>query len=139
PFQPREDSLIAFGGVELHANPTDGSEPDILREVNGRYEVTRLWRELIADGTLPWEYHGTATGYKVVKLPKFAATFAGDNRLIGFVTKYNGISLVNTPSSVNVFAAGADTYRQLTSDANFYLNIASSDSGWGDSYTPSVD
>ncbi|WP_370511199.1 carbohydrate binding domain-containing protein, partial [Paenibacillus odorifer] len=31
PFQPREDSLIAFGGVELHANPTDGSEPDILR------------------------------------------------------------------------------------------------------------
>ncbi|MEK4879496.1 hypothetical protein [Paenibacillus sp. FSL R5-0908] len=139
PFQPREDSLIAFGGVELHANPTDGSEPDILREVNGRYEVTRLWRELIADGTLPWEYHGTATGYKVVKLPKLAATFAGDNRLIGFVTKYNGISLVNTPSSVNVFAAGADTYRQLTSDANFYLNIASSDSGWGDSYTPSAD
>ncbi|MNB94273.1 hypothetical protein D3C75_414240 [compost metagenome] len=139
PFQPREDSLIAFGGVELHANPTDGSEPDILREVNGRYEVTRLWRELIADGTLLWEYHGTATGYKVVKLPKLAATFAGDNRLIGFVTKYNGISLVNTPSSVNVFAAGADTYRQLTSDANFYLNIASSDSGWGDSYTPTVD
>ncbi|MBY3623741.1 hypothetical protein HGO21_29955 [Acinetobacter sp. CUI P1] len=138
-FQPREDSLIAFGGVELHANPTDGSEPDILREVNGRYEVTRLWRELIADGTLLWEYHGTATGYKVVKLPKLAATFAGDNRLIGFVTKYNGISLVNTPSSVNVFAAGADTYRQLTSDANFYLNIASSDSGWGDSYTPSAD
>ncbi|OMD04749.1 hypothetical protein BJP49_23050, partial [Paenibacillus odorifer] len=136
PFQPREDSLIAFGGVELHANPTDGSEPDILREVNGRYEVTRLWREMVLDGTLPWEYNSTASGYKALRISKLGAVFSG-NYIVGFATKYNGQTLVNT--SDPIATAGADKFRQRAEDAYFYLSVSSADSGWGDSYTPSVD
>ncbi|OMC73017.1 hypothetical protein BK121_08900 [Paenibacillus odorifer] len=136
PFQPREDSLIAFGGVELHANPTDGSEPDILREVNGRYEVTRLWREMVLDGALPWEYNSTASGYKALRISKLGAVFSG-NYIVGFATKYNGQTLVNT--SDPIATAGADKFRQRAEDAYFYLSVSSADSGWGDSYTPSAD
>jgi hypothetical protein len=136
PFQPREDSLIAFGGVELHANPTDGSEPDILREVNGRYEVTRLWREMVLDGALPWEYNSTASGYKALRISKLGAVFSG-NYIVGFATKYNGQTLVNT--SDPIATAGADKFRQRAEDAYFYLSVSSADSGWGDSYTPSTD
>jgi hypothetical protein len=136
PFQPREDSLIAFGGVELHANPNDGSEPDILREVNGRYEVTRLWREMVLDGALPWEYNSTASGYKALRISKLGAVFSG-NYIVGFATKYNGQTLVNT--SDPIATAGADKFRQRAEDAYFYLSVSSADSGWGDSYTPSTD
>ncbi|OME23428.1 hypothetical protein [Paenibacillus odorifer] len=136
PFQPREDSLIAFGGVELHANPNDGSEPDILREVNGRYEVTRLWREMVLDGALPWEYNSTASGYKALRISKLGAVFSG-NYIVGFATKYNGQTLVNT--SDPIATAGADKFRQRAEDVYFYLSVSSADSGWGDSYTPTTD
>lgn len=132
PFQPREDSLLAFSGVELHANPNDGSEPDILREVNGRYEVTRLWRKMALDGSLPWAFDVSLTGFKVVKLAKLAATVpmsANNSAMI----KYDGKPM----SAYTGSASGADGYRQNGGDTSLFITIASADSGWGDSYTPS--
>ncbi|ETT46266.1 hypothetical protein BSK66_25480 [Paenibacillus odorifer] len=137
PFQPREDSLIAFGGVELHANPTDGSEPDILREVNGRYEVTRLWREMVLDGFLSWGYHASTTGAKGVyaNLLAPAAIAAGSSpNTAAIAIKYNGNSLPRD-GNVNI----ADTYAINSVSSRVYVVVSSTDSGWGDSYTPSTD
>ncbi|OMD21343.1 hypothetical protein BJP48_30195 [Paenibacillus odorifer] len=134
PFQPREDSLIAFGGVELHANPTDGSEPDILREVNGRYEVTRLWREMVLDGSLPWGNASNYTGFKRVGI---TTAISDSTALTGsyFVSKYNGTPLMYA----NAWDA-ADKYSLIGPATKlFQVTIANSDSGWGDSYTPSTD
>lgn len=133
PFTPCEDSLIAFGGVELHANPTDGSEPDILREVNGRYEVTRLWREILLNGSLPWVFQDSFTGFKRVSILRtyFGDLPANSAQMAG--VKYNGLPLIsnyNVPTAADVVGSGPS-----------YLNvsISSADSGWGDSYTPSTD
>ncbi|WP_339308817.1 hypothetical protein NSS98_21115 [Paenibacillus sp. FSL E2-0274] len=137
PFQPREDSLIAFGGVELHANPTDGSEPDILREVNGRYEVTKLWREMVLDGSLSWGYHASTTGAKGVyaNLLAPAAIAAGASpNTAAIAIKYNGNSLPRD-GNVNI----ADTYAINSVSSRVYVVVSSTDSGWGDSYTPTSD
>ncbi|MEK3658178.1 hypothetical protein NSQ29_01285 [Paenibacillus sp. FSL F4-0236] len=134
-YQPREDSLIAFSGVELHANPMDGSEPDILREVNGRYEVTRLWREMVLDGFLSWGYHASTTGAKGVyaNLLAPAAIAAGASpNTAAIAIKYNGNSLPRD-GNVNI----ADTYAINSVSSRVYVVVSSADSGWGDSYTPS--
>ncbi|MEK4479572.1 hypothetical protein MKZ23_09080 [Paenibacillus sp. FSL R5-0876] len=128
PFLPREDSLIAFGGVELHANPTDGSEPDILREVNGRYEVTRRYRKIVLDGSLPWTYHDDySTGYKQVRVPILNSVTDSN-----YVTKFDGRSI---PYAYPITTGD----KALLSQGWFYLSIFSIDSGWGDSYTPTPD
>ncbi|MEK3867014.1 hypothetical protein MHH60_26440 [Paenibacillus sp. FSL H7-0716] len=136
PFQPREDSLIAFSGVELHANPTDGSEPDILREVNGRYEVSRLWRKLVLDGSLPWAFQEGWTGFKRVKLASGVNVLS--NTSSSAITKFNGVPLAQALSDASSYSA-ADVFRTTTGSIVLTLTIASADSGWGDSYTPSVD
>ncbi|WP_405173799.1 hypothetical protein [Paenibacillus sp. FSL H8-0260] len=130
PFQPREDSLIAFGGVELHANPTDGNEPDILREVNGRYEVTRLWRKSNLVGDWSWLFDTNYTGFKRVRviLPTSSGINASER-----VTKYNGYPLY--PSAGVYSAADQSTLY----NGVLYITIANTDSGWGDSYTPTPD
>lgn len=127
-FQPREDSLIAFGGVELHANPTDGSDPYILREVNGRYEVTRRYRKIVLDGSLPWTYHDvSSTGYKQVRVPILNSVTDSN-----YVTKFDGRAI---PYAYPITTGD----KALLSQGWFYLSIFSIDSGWGDSYTPTSD
>ncbi|WP_339246918.1 hypothetical protein NST58_06725 [Paenibacillus sp. FSL R10-2796] len=130
PFQPREDSPISFGGVELHANPTDGNEPDILREVNGRYEVTRLWRKSNLVGDWSWLFDTNYTGFKRVRviLPTSSGINASER-----VTKYNGYPLY--PSAGVYSAADQSTLY----NGVLYITIAITDSGWGDSYTPTSD
>ncbi|MEK5417333.1 hypothetical protein [Paenibacillus sp. FSL L8-0708] len=130
PFQPREDSLIAFGGVELHASPNDGNEPDILREVNGRYEVTRLWRKSNLVGDWSWLFDTNYTGFKRVRviLPTSSGINASER-----VTKYNGYPLY--PSAGVYSAADQSTLY----NGVLYITIANTDSGWGDSYTPTPD
>ncbi|MEK4993271.1 hypothetical protein [Paenibacillus sp. FSL H7-0918] len=134
-FQPREDSLIAFGGVELHANPTDGSEPDILREVNGRYEATKLWREITLSGLQDWTVLSTHTGYKRLRSLGIAPTLSDSS--ISALVKFDGKVLTQTFSDVPSSAA-ADVYRTSAS-GNTTVTVSSTDSGWGDSYTPSAD
>ncbi|MEK5414506.1 hypothetical protein [Paenibacillus sp. FSL L8-0708] len=130
PFQPREDSPISFGGVELHANPNDGSDPDILREVNGRYEVTRLWRKSNLVGDWSWLFDTNYTGFKRVRviLPTSSGINASER-----VTKYNGYPLY--PSAGVYSAADQSTLY----NGVLYITIAITDSGWGDSYTPTSD
>ncbi|MEK3735716.1 hypothetical protein NYE47_00950 [Paenibacillus sp. FSL H7-0941] len=135
PFQPREDSLIAFGGVELHANPNDGSEPDILREVNGRYEVTKLWREITLSGLQDWTVLSTHTGYKRLRALGIAPTLSDSS--MSALVKFDGKVLTQTFSDVPSSAA-ADVYRTSAS-GNTTVTVSSTDSGWGDSYTPSTD
>ncbi|WP_342409820.1 hypothetical protein [Paenibacillus sp. FSL R10-2778] len=130
PFQPREDSLIAFGGVELHASPNDGNEPDILREVNGRYEVTRLWRKSNLVGDWSWLFDTNYTGYKRVRVT--LPTPSGMNTSER-VTKYTGSPLY--PSAGIYTAADQSTLY----NGVLYITIANTDSGWGDSYTPTSD
>ncbi|MNW36732.1 hypothetical protein D3C74_137500 [compost metagenome] len=132
PFKPQRKSMLAFQ-TELHANPTNGNDPDVLFEQNSEYKKLAKWKKVALDGTLPWAFSNTFTGYKQLYLTNFPLSRVSD---VGFATKFNGnqLQLLTTTSS----DTSADQFKILT-NTNMVINVANIDSGWGDSYTPTAD
>jgi hypothetical protein len=127
PFEPHQPSYLYLPDVKLRAN-ADGSVADqFYMDGEGNPRAVRRFREMVLDGSLAWQFHANAAGYKIVKFP---LTDGADRSGVGI--KYNGTILPDK--------AALDGANQLTVWNNFiYLSIAASDSGWGDSYIPTVD
>lgn len=129
-FQPQQKSMLALQ-TELHANPTDGTDPDALFHRVGGYLKLAKWKKVIVDGSLPWRLiHAAGTGYKnpitsISGLPKIKGTNQG------CVTNYRGSIL--SPSTPN---AEGGFY---IDSSNIVLSIPNTDSGWGDTYSPTAD
>lgn len=131
PFQPQRKSMLAFQ-TELHANPTDGSDPDLLFEQDGQYFKLERWKKVVLDGSLVWNLETSiaVTGFKRV-LTSLSASYNPSNWSPSG-TKYNGKILDRTGSGVD----------KLSGDAggkNVIIEVPNADSGWGDSYTPTAD
>ncbi|WHX50565.1 hypothetical protein QNH46_07935 [Paenibacillus woosongensis] len=130
PFEPQRKSVLAFQ-TEIHANPVDGSDQDVLFEQDGEYRKLAKWKKVIVDGSLPWRLiHAAGTGYKnpiasISGLPKIKGTNQG------CVTNYRGSIL--SPSTPN---AEGGFY---IDSSNIVLSIPNTDSGWGDTYSPTAD
>ncbi|MFD1270638.1 hypothetical protein ACFQ3Y_24825 [Paenibacillus motobuensis] len=130
PFKPREDSMLAFQ-TELHANPTDGSEPDELFEQNGQYFKLEKWKKFVLGGSLGWTYHSTGTGFKRFQLDGFSG--AVDS---AYVTKYNGANLSRVAWGTNTSSADQQAFQGV---GRLIISISNTDSGWGDAYSPTAD
>lgn len=135
PFKSRRDTMLALQ-TELHANPADGSDPDVLFEREGQYFKLAKWKKAILDGTLSWENAGrtgsTASHkYRIVRAPLSSVGVADT----GYITKYDGFALKRT-SVGNWTTANMQIFY---TDNNVYISIADNDSGWGESYTPTAD
>jgi hypothetical protein len=96
----------------------------------GRAVKVKRWEDTLLDGTLSWTLTSSNPGYKIVSVANFAssavaATIQG--------VKYDG-SLLTTVNEVT----GANQV-QLNSDLTLTVGVSEADSGWGDSYTPTVD
>lgn len=137
PFKPQRKSMIAFQ-TELHANPSDGSDPDVLFEKEGQYYKLAKWRKVILDGTLNWRMAGTViAGAKALAIDGFSALFGGNSAIQQEVaTKYNGAKL--TVQKTGEFAAG-DRINYSSGNGVLYLSVPNTDSGWGENYTPTAD
>ncbi|WP_339816771.1 hypothetical protein MKZ15_15350 [Paenibacillus sp. FSL R7-0216] len=131
PFKPQRKSMLALQ-TTLHANPTDGSEQDVLFEKEGQYFKLAKWKKSIIDGSYAPTLGSTPTGYKVVRLDYPAI---GGLANTGYVTKYDGkvLSRVNYGASTTA----ADQFVSGSS-GDVHIAIANTDSGWGDSYTPTA-
>lgn len=131
PFKPQRKSMLALQ-TELHANPADGSEPDVLFEREGQYFKLAKWKKIILDRSLNWAFlDGVTDG--ISKRVSFvnALDIAATN--YGFLTKYDGKRL-----ATNVETYGnPDSFAVSSSGAT--LCIANADSGWGPNYTPTPD
>lgn len=131
-------ATLAFGGIELHADPADGSDPDILREVDGRYEVVHKYKKIILDGScsLGLLMIQRLTGYVRVSIDidvVDSAVFANGGRFEGYwATKYNGESL----AAADPFTRPDAIDFRSSYGSRFLLSVANTDSGWGDAYTP---
>jgi len=129
PFLPQRKSMLAFQ-TELHANPTDGNDPDVLFERDGQYFKLEKWKKVVLDGSLNW---GFLDGYNGAKRVTVSTSFAIAGTNNGFVTKYNGKPLVtnintyDTPDSFGITAS------------SLLLNVPNKDSGWGPDYSPTQD
>lgn len=130
-FKPREDSLLALQ-TELHAHPDTGANPDIIFERDGQYFKLSKWKKIILDGTRVWKIGeaGGAAGLKQVKSPGIAV---GASSGSGIATKFNG-KLLPQGSTGNTPDTNA-----VTASWDVYISIPNTDSGWGNSYTPTED
>lgn len=133
PFKPQnKTSLTAY--TELNSN-VDGSVKDTLEYVSGKPKKVKRFEKVVLDGSYEWVYNNSSAGVKrvgaIITNNWFPHT-AGK----GILTKYNG-KLLTLGTSVAT-TAPADTFT-LWSDQRVYLDIASTDSGWGDAYVPTAD
>ncbi|MUG66554.1 hypothetical protein GNP94_11140 [Paenibacillus campinasensis] len=132
-FVPREDFMLAFQ-TDLHANPVDSSDPDVLFEREGQYFKLAKWKRVVLDGSLNWGYSASSssTGYKGVYCTGLAPNSINRSALI---TKYNG-TVLETKSDGQI--TGPDQNNGI-GGSNLYLSIPNADSGWGADYTPTQD
>jgi hypothetical protein len=127
-FEPQNNDY-AYIPVTLASN-SDGSVRDSFDSRLGT--VLRRWKTDVAlDGSLTWAYLADDTGYKAVNT---SLTGAKINTQIA--TKYDGKILGTILDSVSVIGQSAD--KAKLDSLNLALTIADSDSGWGESYTPSA-
>ncbi|MCF2717892.1 hypothetical protein LWE69_11945 [Paenibacillus sp. UKAQ_18] len=115
--------------TDLYADPITGANADTVFERDGQYFKNKNWQGLTLDGSLPWVYYETATGYKVVRLP--ITNGLSDRER---VSKYDG-KLIQ-----HAFPVSASDQSYLSAASNALgLSIPVADSGWADGYTPTTD
>ncbi|WP_372632981.1 hypothetical protein [Cohnella sp.] len=131
PFEPQKPSFLYLPDCNLRSN-VDGSVGDRLyTDGQGKPRVTRRFREMVLDGTMSWGAWTDYTGYKRVRVP---VTSAIPNT--GVSVKYDGKIIAYVADGQP--APSADT-QAISSDGYAYISIADTDSGWGETYTPTVD
>ncbi|WP_059052381.1 hypothetical protein [Paenibacillus senegalimassiliensis] len=132
PFQPQRKSMLAFQ-MELHANPMNGSEPDVLFKENGEHLKLAKWKKFVLGGLLDWnvDMGNVAPTYKPVYV-RDGTISAVD--YITYVTKYTGALLTNR---ITASYTGAD--QSLMYKNGIHITISNVDSGWGDDYIPTQD
>lgn len=107
----------------------DGTNNDsVAWDQNGNIVVTSKWQDVNLDDNQSWAFSSDATGYKVVKVPSFAIDVT--NGTVKGV-KYDGTFL----SPVTSITAG-DQVELTSTDNVLYVSLKDTDSGWGESYTP---
>ncbi|WP_431090071.1 hypothetical protein [Paenibacillus sp. 8b26] len=129
-FKPREDAMLALQ-TDLYADPVTGANTDTVFERDGQYFKSKKWRSLVLEGSLSWVIGDTSsTGLKQVKV---VGLVSGAVSASGWATKFDGkiIPQGTTGSTTDTNA--------VTGAGDLYISVATSDSGWGDSYTPTAD
>lgn len=127
----REDAILALQS-SLYADPVTNENADEVFEKNGQLYKISMWSKVSLDNNLTYRSVASSPGYKIVGCT-LSQPVAAYNRLI--VTKYNGHILTRNPNMT-----GADNaYFRIADLSDFNISISNADSGWGDSYTPSID
>ena len=124
PFKPREDDYLIFP-EKLHSN-IDRSVYDEITYRDGQYWKNSRFKELELDGSLGWTFNTDGSGFKTVY-----CIFSGGILDSATVVKYDGKPLTRIPYAV---PGAAD--QQAYNGNSLVIAIADTDSGWGESYTP---
>ncbi|MGE6229557.1 phage tail protein [Paenibacillus chitinolyticus] len=132
PFKAREDDYLFFSDVKLASN-VDGSVTDEVTERDGKYWKRSRFREVEVNGSLPWLFNIAGAGLKRVFASSAVAEYVSQWQLRSSVVKYDGKIMIP-----GAHMDGMDRYTFEDSDL-LYVTIANTDSGWGDSYTPTAD
>ncbi|MEO2260701.1 hypothetical protein ABGV43_27760 [Paenibacillus amylolyticus] len=132
PFKPREDVMLALQ-TELYANPLTDTEADEVFEKDGQYFKLTKWKKRLIDSSLSYQLLSSLTGMKEVYISGFIEVDAPVPQAI--LGKHDGGLLTRLEDSKTV----PNLFGINTTTGTLYITIASADSGWGDSYTPTAD
>lgn len=133
PFVPREDAMLALQ-TDLYADPMTGANADSVFERDGQYFKAKRWERVVLDGSLPWLYANSKTGYKSIAWNDVVGAPVSNT---GFVIKNDGKILGRWLA--NSESTGADQHVLDGATSDLWMTISNTDSGWGDSYTPTAD
>jgi hypothetical protein len=112
----------------------DGTFNDsITWDLNGNITKAMWWNNKQLDNTQVWSLASDATGYKVLKAASFATDMTAGT-LKGVKSDYNLLTI----NAANTFTAGDQAYLS-NSDNSLRISVKDTDSGWGETYTPSAD
>jgi len=110
----------------------DGTTNDTFSwDKQGRAIKVKRWEDNSVDGADNWEFSEDRTGFKIVKLAAYSPSMISNSALvanfqrvmlttIGTITTYNQVKLQDT-------------------DRTLFISLKDTDTGWGETYTPSVD
>jgi hypothetical protein len=133
PFKPREDAMFALQ-TDLYADPVTGANADEVFERDGQYFKLAKWGHVIVNDKFTYEkLAGTETGYKQVYVLNLISPLPVTNG--AFMTKYDGKILTRVEGNKTT----ADLFGIHSTAGTLYVTISNTDSGWGDSYTPTAD
>jgi hypothetical protein len=132
-IQPIVDPTFTTGtsltmNVRLYGDGTNND--NVFWDANGNMVKNQMWSDVLLDNSYTWAYVSSATGYKQVKATAFADSVT-NNSVIAVKSNFSYLSTVSSLTA-------ADQVSLSSSDNTLYLTIGSSDSGWGDSYTPTA-
>jgi len=132
PFELQKPSYLYLPDCNFRSN-IDGSIADRLyTDGQGKPRVTRRFREIVLDGSLDWAFVTDHAGFKRVSTAS-AKRQVDSDATNAVAIKYDGkILLLNSSAPTT-----GDQVSFLTSGA--YISIADTDSGWGETYTPTAD
>lgn len=131
PFKSQEDAILGLQ-TDLHADPVTGMNADGVFEKGGQYFKLAKWKKVELADKLTYRFDSAGTGFKIVTLDSDILPKTADQ---GRVIKYDGTILKPWQAVID----GADFMWFFGNGQNFYLTISNTDSGWGDSYTPTAD
>ncbi|CAJ1315902.1 hypothetical protein [Paenibacillus nuruki] len=125
-------ALLAFN-TELLSAPNGVDADMLIKGLDGHYYKNTFWRKLQLDGSQSWSFSsdGNRSGYKKVYM-----TIAGVAEPV-YSTKYTSDIISRATGDVSDYGANK-IYVNITNGVVEY-SIATADSGWGDSYTPTVN
>ncbi|SDT22372.1 hypothetical protein SAMN05444162_3464 [Paenibacillaceae bacterium GAS479] len=133
PFAPQAEQYVYYPDCQLASNLDSTVCDELYTDNTGQARATRRFKTMDLTGDLAWSFGGSVvsgTGYKGVQVP---VTGKMDSAIL---SKYDGKILTYRATGAGFTGGDQQT---LTADAFLFISIASADSGWGDSYTPTVD
>lgn len=130
PFKPQsKTSLTAY--TEVFSN-VDGSVKDTLEYIDGKPKKLKRWEQLVMDGSFALAGATRETGFLRVVLPiSNAKNMPNDESGGWYATKYDGKRLKNGSTYI------AADYFGYDGSGGVYFSVSDTDSGWGQSYSPS--
>jgi hypothetical protein len=139
PFEPQKPSYLYLPSVQLKSSVDGSVKDELYSDGQGKPRVTHRFKEIELNGSFPWVYAHDGIGFKGVYVAKSSiGDYVSGS---GCMVKYDGKVMRNTDDTIfGGTNAGADMFylREVTF-SRAYINIYDTDSGWGETYTPTVD
>ncbi|OBA08177.1 hypothetical protein A9P44_02220 [Paenibacillus polymyxa] len=132
-FKPREDSMLALQ-TDLYADPVTGANADTVFERDGQYFKSKRWQGITLDGSRISKVNNivSGTGFKALYPVVDGINYAYVGNGVG--VKFDGKILLWGGQDTT-----ADRWAIDGTAGNFAISISAADSGWGDSYAPTLD
>ncbi|MCR8635741.1 hypothetical protein [Paenibacillus radicis (ex Xue et al. 2023)] len=131
PFEPKSDQYIYVPNQQLSSS-VDGSVYDTIYKMGNKYYKESRFKRMDLDGSLAWTFDSDPIGFKRVKLDLIGVSSNSDDSLR--TVKYDGAMIKFDSGSL----LSADFRFYNAGISKYFITIADTESGWGETYAPSA-